>query len=1067
MKIVDFSVRNGTGVVVGMILVILFGILALGRIPVQLNPTIDRPIISVETQYPGAAPMEVESEVTQRQEQKLAAVENVRKMRSFSSEGRSEILLEFDWGVNKDLAGIDVLKKLSLVQDLPENLEAPQVTATNSEEQQSIVRVTVKANMPINEQREFLEDRIGPEIERVPGVGSVRWYGGSRREIQVRLDLGALESRQISINEVLQAIARENQTMRGGKIEEGNSRMLVRTVGQFTSMEDIRRIIIKNGPDGQIRMSDIAEVVDTFKDTERVGRNFGEPAIFMSVSKKSGANTLDVVEAVKTEIARVNKELEPINMELQLTYEASEYIWDSIREVRNNLIYGAILATAVLLVFLRSFSATFAIGLTIPVCTIGTFVLLAAAGRSVNVISLAGLAFASGMVVDDGIVVVENIIRHRHELRSDPVKAARLGTDEVWAPVLISTLTTMAVFVPILFIQEEAGQLFRDIAYSISFAVGLSSIASITVVPMIASRFMRDHGAPRAESGPAATVPSPAEGAPAHLPRPTWLDRLFMPLDWVGGLVGIFFTKVVDWGVRKKLFRLAIVAAIIGIFFASLKLIPPAEYMPQSQSKFIFGSMVMPSGMSLEGTDRIAKRIEDWVLKLPDLQRVFFVIYRERPFFGIFPSKETASSARIQKIVDDLDVYGKAVLPSDVRVFASRGSDYGFRSSGKGITMDLRGPDLDTIKDLSQRLDDRLTAMPEVRSVSSSLNVANPELQVRPDRDRLADLGLTSRDLAVVVETFLEGSRASLYREGGKEYDLVVRARRGQILHPDALRGATIKTPKGEVVRLDEVAKIEKHLGPVTIERLEQERVISLMVNIRDDVPLQTFIEKARREVVEPFQTTIPPAYRVEFSGSADDLTRTIKALTVSFILALIINYLLMAALFESFLHPLIIMFSVPLAMTGAFLGISLMGAEFNVITMLGLILLSGIVVKNGVLLVEFALREVREGVEAHEAIIEALRLRMRPIFMTSATTVLGMLPLALGHGEGTELYNGLGIAVVGGMILSTIFTLILIPLLFITAMEIQGWILGRFGSDSVSTLRRRRRFAGIDEPTV
>ncbi len=1037
MNLIEASVKNGTAVVVGMILVILFGALAYRNIPIQLNPTVDQPIITIETDYPGAAPAEIESEIIRSQEERLAAVENLRRIRAFCREGEGEVILEFDWGVNKDLAVMDVVQKLEQVGDLPEDAQKPQIYAASSDESAYIMRITVQSDRPINEVRELLEDRVGPRLERVKGVSRVNWHGGSRREIKVQMDLAALDSRKLSITEVMQAIARENQNQRGGKIEEGNTRMLVRTVGQFDSLAAIEQTIVKNGPNGPIRVADIAQVVDGYKDQERVGRTNGKPAVGVGISKKTGTNTLEVTRGLHEEVEKINQELAAQDIKLWITYDVADYIWDSVRHVQKDLIYGSILAIAVLLVFLRSASGTLAIALTLPLCTIGTFVLLAAFGRSVNVISLAGLAFATGMVVDDGIVVVENIFRHRAEYGTDRVRAAREATIEVWGPVLASTLTTLAVFIPVLFIQEEAGQLFRDIAYSISFAVALSLIASITVVPMVMSRLGR-------RVMPPASTTGVSNGG-----KWSWMDRM------IGAPTIAFFTNIVRIGLVNRVARYAIIASIAVGFFASLYLVPPAEYLPESKSYFIFGGLVMPTGMSLEGADREMAKVEEFVLKLPKLFRAFFIATRERVQFGIFLKKEEAQSEDVDAAVLAVEAHAQKVLPSDVRVMVDRGSDFGWRSGGgKRVSVDLRGPDMDELQRLSGDLENRLSSVRGVKAVISSLNLANPELQVVPDRERLADLGLTTRDLALVVETLLEGTRMSHYREGGKEFDLVLEARGGQILDPDRLREIMIKTPSGRDVRLGEIATVERKLGPVTIERLEQERVITLNVSLDPAMPLETFINAAEKDVMEPFRKSMPGGYVARLSGTADDLKRTVSALSYSFILAVVITYLLLAALFESFLHPLIIMFSVPLAATGAFIGVWITGSDFNVITMLGFILLAGIVVKNAILVVEFALKDYRENPnsDAHSAILSALRVRLRPVFMTSATTVLGMVPLVVSKGAGTELYRGLGAAVVGGMTLSTIFTLILIPLLMASALEAQEWLSARFRFNKTAT---------------
>jgi HAE1 family hydrophobic/amphiphilic exporter-1 len=1028
MKLIDMSLKNGTAVVVAMILVVLFGLAALSRIPVQLNPTIDSPIISIRTDYPGAAALEVESEITLRQEQRLATVQNLRKIRSESEEGEAQIELEFEWGVDKDSAVVDINTKLGSVRDLPDEAEKPVIYASDSEEYNSVIRITVQSDLPVNEVREIMEDNLGPRLERIEGVGRVRWYGGARREIQVLLDLSALDARNVSINDVRAALRRENQNRRGGDIEEGDSRVVLRTVGQYTDLNQIRRTVVKNGPEGVIRIDDVAEVVDGFEDPESIGGTMGKPSVGVSISKISGANTISVCKQVVAEVERINEENRESGLFLWVNYDSSDYIWDAVARVSINLLIGAVAATLVLFLFLRSFVSTLAIGLTIPLCLIGTFTLLAAFDRSLNVISLAGLAFAAGMVVDNAVVVMENIVRHSRLSKASPVTVAREATGEVWAPILASSLTTLVVFIPILFIREQAGQLFRDIAYSISFAVVLSMFASITVIPMLASRLFGKLAKSRPENGTAARSPG--------------------PLVRMGLAVQGLFASVVKLGVRKKGFRFAFLGAATAMFFLSLQIIPPAEYLPQSKSSKVFGRLSNPAGVSLEGAKRQLDKIETFTMNEVDhLYRMFSYARHSSSFFGIYLEEEYATAEAADKAIADLEAHAKKVLPSDFRFSAYRVSDFGWRFEGKRIEVEFSGPDLEKLHEMSLDIEEQLRLLPEVKEVFSSFQLSNPELQVYPDRDRLADLGMSASDVADAVETIMEGSRTSYYREGGKEYYIVLKARKGQMLHADALRGLLLTTPKGDAVRLNEVATIRKQLGPDSIEHVNKERTITLRINIHDGTPLQTFIEKTKNEVLIPFKATMAdrykvPAtsYRAELAGSADDLRRTMEALSQSLLFALVISYLLMTALFQSFKYPLIILFSVPLAMTGGFLGVWIGGVEFNVITMLGFVLLAGIVVNNAILLVDFTLRSVRNGVEVHEAALEAVRVRMRPIFMTSSTTALGMLPLALGRGVGTELYSGLGCAVVGGLALSTIFTLIIIPLLLTTALEFRNW---------------------------
>ncbi|HIG29698.1 MAG TPA: efflux RND transporter permease subunit [Verrucomicrobiales bacterium] len=1041
MNLIDASLKNGTAVVVAMIMLILFGMAALRRIPVQLNPTIDRPIVTVRTDYPGAAALEVESEITYRQEQRLATVQNLRRITSSSEEGEADIDLEFEWGIDKDVAVIDINTKLGSVRELPDEARKPLIYAADSEDRNSIIRISVLTQRPSNQVREMLEETIVPQLERVKDVGRIWTWGGSRRQIQVLLDLTALDSRNLTISEVRRALDQDNQNRRGGDIEEGNSRFLVRTVGQYTNLDEIRRTVIKNTEGGVIRIEDIAEVKDDYEDPDSFGRSMGKPSISLNITKVTGANTIAVAQRLVAEVEKINAENEVNDIQLWVNYNAADYIWNSIFRVCRNLVVGALLATIVLFLFLRSLSSTFAIAVTIPICLIGTFVLLAAFDRSVNVISLAGLAFAAGMVVDNAVVVMENIFRHKRELGAQAIKAAREGTKEVWAPVLASSLTTVIVFIPILFIREEAGQLFRDIAYSISFAVGISMMAT-----MFASRLLKKESS--GYLGPSTTGPDSPSEHPGKVKSHS--ERNLMIRGAL--LIRRFFLWLVSRGIQSKPIRMGIFASVAFTFFLSLGLVPPAEYLPQSKSASMHGRISNPTGMSLEGADYQLRKIEDYILnKVDHLYRTYSWSRRSSSYFGIYLQPEYATSDNADVAIVELENYAAEVLPSDFRFSVDRGSSFGRRTGGKRVELEITGPELDYLQLMSLALEDKLQAMPEVKQVSNSFSQANPELQVFPDRERLADLNMKSQDIADTVETILEGTRASYYRKDGKEYEIILKARIGQILHSDNLRDILIATPAGGTVRLGEIAEVEKRLGPAQVDHIDKERAISLRITIQNGVALQTFMAKARNDIIKPFQDIIrreygadAVGYQARLAGTADDLERTMAALSKSFLFALLISYLLMTALFQSFFYPLIILFSVPLAMSGGFLGIWAMGSEFNVITMLGFVLLAGIVVNNAILLIDFSLRSVRSGVELHKAALEAVRIRIRPIFMTSMTTALGMIPLALGRGVGSELYSGLGTAVVGGMILSTIFTLILIPLLLVSALELREAVVSR-----------------------
>jgi len=1043
MNLVRGSLKNSTAVVVGMILTALFGFLALIRIPIQLNPTIESPYITVETLYPGASAQEVEQEITLRLEEKLASVEDLRELRSTSREGLSEISLKFKWGVNKDLAQLDVLQKLNLAEELPEDAEGPQILTVNRREQPTIMWLYMQSSgIGVNEIRQIVDDVVLPRIERVPDVANIRRFGGAEREIHVLVDLTALAARELVLDDISTSLSRENRNVRGGKMDKGSTQLVVRTLGQYASLEQIRRTVIKNTEEGPVRIQDIGEVQDAHEDTEAYIRVNGQPTVAMGVVQSIGANTLEVAEEVKKVVAILNKSMAGRGVEVKVTYDSSEYIWGAIYQLRDNLILGSVLATAVIWFFLRSVAATLILGITIPVCMVGTFVLLTVFGRSVNVVSLAGLAFASGLIVDNGIVVIENICRHRRELGKPILQSALDGTLEVWGAIVAASLTTLAVFIPILFIQERAGQLFRDIAFSIVFAIALSMIAAITIVPMLSSRWL-ERLAPGLVGNREDKSTNPTSPISRLKITPIlWLHKLAdLLLVTIGRWVGLAFMGTVHAGLRKNWLAGLIITAIMGLFLVSLWLVPPAEYLPRGNENFILGLLKLPSGLSVDGSEVLMRRIEKEVLTIPELDRTFFVILRDMPIFGLILKKEMADKGTVQRISGNLSRFVMSRFPfPDVIPIIFQVPVFGRGSSGgKSISVDVSGPDIGKLEELTNQLADSLRGLPGVQTVRPSLSLDNPELRVIPNRDRLSDLGMTAGDVADVVETLIEGRTVSLYREGGKEYDLVVKALEHMVRDPEDLSDVMIPTPGGEKVELIDVARIERRHGPVAVERLEQERSSTLEVTVDEGVPLQKLIQDVEEKVIGEILDTLPLDYHIGLSGSADDLQDTMTALADSFILAVVIIYLLLAALFRSFFHPLVILFSVPLAMTGAFLGIRASGVEFNVITMLGFILLAGVVVNNAILLVQVTLVEFRKGISIEESIMEGMRQRIRPIFMTSVTSVLGMSPMAFGKGTGSDLYNSLGIAVIGGLIFSTLFTLVLIPLLLKVSLSLRN----------------------------
>ncbi|MBT3352148.1 MAG: efflux RND transporter permease subunit [Nitrospinaceae bacterium] len=1027
MNIPGWCVKYPVTTMVGVILAVMFGAISLLRIPVQMKPTIDRPVITVETRYDGAAPLEVEEEVSEPVEQKLTSVEGLTEMTSRSEEGRSRVILEFDWGTDKDIARLDVSEKMGLVRNLPDDADRSTIRAVNSDAEDSIAWIVVDTKRPINEVRVVGDDVIRPKLERVPGVGAVFMFGGEDREVRITLDYEAMNARGITVKTLREVLIRENQNTKGGKIDEGKRRYVVRTVGNFTQLEQLLNTIVARQPGGAVYLRDIAKVEFDYEDVTRRVRVSAKPTIAFSIRRRTGANTLEVMTKLKETIKEINRSYQGRDIKLRQVYDETDYILQSRGLVVNNIFIGGALAIGVLLLFLGSMSSVVVVAVAIPVAVISTFIFIFMLGRSINIISLAGLAFAVGMVVDNSIVVLENIFRHR-EMGKDRWQAAVDGGVEVWGAVLASTLTTLAVFLPVIFVEDESGQLFRDIAIAISVAVGLSLIVSVTVVPMLSSRMLR------------------RTDTESPLSRLISLTGVYALGSWFRE----WFVRLIETLMRGVVFRVLIAVSItVTSVFLAWYFFPPIDYLPKGNRNLMFVFLRTPPGLNIDQMDKIMSELEGRLTRVKELDRFFAVVRPTNPLMGLLAKAEYSDKDSMRKLTKKLfglvqGIPGIRAFVTQVSLFRRRGSGF---IGGINLNVDVTGDSLEEIQRIAGEVAEKARRLPGVRFANSSFDLGNPELQIHVDREKAADLGLSVTELGDIVETLVNGTRAGLFRDQGKELDIVLRGSQTRFTRTQELSQITLYTPDGRSVQLSEIAEIRQALGPTKIEHIDRYRSVTLTVNLADELPLQIAIERMRREVIDPIRAKLPLGYSVEVGGRAKDLERTWNALKWSFLLALVITYLLMAALFEAWSYPLIIMFSVPLASTGGVLAVSLMNyiepsIKMDTLVMLGFIILTGIVVNNAILLVHQALNHFRSGMEMRTAILESVRDRMRPIFMTMTTTVLGMLPLVVSSGSGSELYRGLGAAVLGGLATSTIFTLILIPVIFSLWVDFQEKIM-------------------------
>ncbi len=1042
MKIVQSAIRYPVTTTVGVLFLVLFGMLAIFRIPVQMSPDVDEPIISVSTTWPGASPREIEREIVEEQEEQLKSLEGLRKMESSCSDSRGSITLTFYVGTDIDAAILKVSNRLEQVPSYPSEADKPVITTGNIFANAIgwfILRPTEENGFEgdISTLFDYADNVIKPAFERVSGVSGANIYGGRTREMQVIVDPARLATRQVTLGELATALDRENKNYSGGDFDEGKRRYIVRTVGEYETAEDIESIVIavRNGLSIYLRDVGRAEL-GYRKAGARVFQN-GRPVLAINAVREPGSNVLDVMTRLQEVMGHLDEtELTGRGLHLIQVYDETEYIVSAISLVRQSLIIGGALAILILLLYLRSFTSTFVIAAAIPVSVVGVFLMMYWFGRTINVVSLAGMAFAIGMVVDNSIVVLENIYRHR-QMGKSRRDAAHDGASEVWGAVLASTLTTIAVFVPVLFIREEVGQLFGDIAIAISCAVAFSLVVAVTVIPSLSAKILgTENAAVKARSG-------------------------FKDLWGGAAIAGRINRWIADTVYRitgSNRLRITLVAGLVVLSIGgSLLLAPDTEYLPAGNRNFLFGFLLPPPGYNLNEVSDMESVFSEQLSYLweapadtPEtdalpgggIESYFFVALNSNAFMGA----RSRSEERSRELLPEFRKVN-AKLPGTIFVMNQAGIFSGV--GGRSIDLEIRGPDLEHLLGLGGEIFGKVMQnLPgaQARPIPG-LDLGNPEVQVRTHRRRAAELGISNRELGYAVSVLVDGAKASEFQYQGDEIDLRLTTENSGAHRTHLLEELPIATRSGELVTLGSVADITLETGPTTINRSERQRTITIRVSPSDEMPLERAMKTIESEILAPMRESgrLGGLYRVELSGTADKLAQTWSALKWNLLLALVITFLLLSALFENFIYPFVIMFSVPLAAFGGFLGLAILTLftprqSLDVLTMLGFIILIGTVVNNAILIVHQTLHHIRtDGMSNREAIREAVRNRVRPIFMSVSTSVFGMLPLVIFPGAGSELYRGLGSVVVGGLIVSTLFTLFLVPALLSMMLDVRA----------------------------
>ena len=1032
MDLIRASIQRPIAVVAVVIMAVLFGALALSRIPVQLAPDVRKPVVVVETSWPGAAPAEVEREIVNLQEDAFRGLEGLETMTSRSRTGQAEVTLEF--AVGSDMGDILLLvsNRLDRVGGYPAEAGEPTLNTSGSDDSPIawvILRAAEGNTRLMSTYGDFVEDVLKERVERVDGVSTVNVFGGVSRELQIVIRPEELARFGLTIPAVVNRLRAENISLSAGDVDEGKRRYVVRADGNLNTIAAIESVVLRSaslgttGALGRVSVSEVADVGFSYKEPTARLRFRGEPALAFNIVREQGANVIATMEAVKEVLADL--EAGPVadnNLLMEQVYDETIYIEGAIDLVTQNIWVGGLLAAMVLLLFLRSPRATLVISLAIPVSIVATFVAMAATGRTLNVISLAGIAFAVGMIVDAAIVVLENIYRLREQGKSR-FEAAYEGARQVWGAILVSALTTVMVFIPILVMQLEAGQLFRDIAVAISVSVLLSLVVAVTVIPALSSRLL---------SG-SSTKPMPLPG----------IDHFGRAFSWM-------IMAYVRLTVRFRVAGLIMVGAIAtGATLAAITFLPKLEYLPEGNRNLVFGLIIPPPGYNLDTTETIAQRIEAvaepmWQARpeteledgTPALQSFFFVATPGNSFVG-------AAAVDGTRVAEVIPVLSRPIFAEPGTFgFMTQPSLFG-RGVGGGRTIELNisGDELEDILSVAGQAAGLVSGLlprsdgHQFRPIPG-LELGAPEVRLLPDRVRLADAGLTTQDLAATVDAYNDGLRVAEISVGNRRLDLTLKGDEAALsgLRTQDVGDFPVVTPSGQIVPVSELAEVRVTAGPTEIRHLDRLRTVTLEIRPSDALPLEAAVELLETEVIATLEARgLPPGVRLGVSGSADALSETWNAIQINLAIALVIVFLVMAILFESFVLPLVVMISVPVAAAGGVGGLALLNLvgtqPLDMLTLLGFIILVGIVVNNAILIVHQSLYHLREdGMAPIDAIEEATRNRIRPIFMSTLTSICGMMPLVVFPGAGSELYRGLGAVVVGGLSMSAFLTLLTVP---------------------------------------
>ncbi|NLW47938.1 MAG: efflux RND transporter permease subunit [Firmicutes bacterium] len=1019
-KLIELCVRRPLGVIMLVLFVSILGFISFSRLKLDLYPNIQFPIIMAFTNYEGAGPEEIENLITKPMESAISSVQNVKEVRSTSSTGSSMVMGECNFGTDMDFTNLKMRERIDMIKKiLPEGAEEPMLLKFDPSMMPIIVH-GISCPKGIAEATRLTDNKIKNRLERVPGVASVSLMGGLTREIQVLLSTEKLNFYHISPSFIIQTLRGENLNLPGGIVKSGQNEMVLRTIGEFQSVEDLKSIKITLPNGSIIPLQEIAAIRDSYHEQKQYSRINGQNSVMMMLMKESDANTVLVTREVRKAIQELQTELKD-QIKFHKLYEQADYIEQSLGNVTQNALFGALLAVLVLYFFLRSYRSTFIVSVAIPISIIITFAAIYFSNMTLNLVSMGGLALGVGMLVDNAIVVLEVIFRYREE-GHDALTAATGGTSEVAMAITASTLTSIVIFIPILFVEGIAAQIFKEMAMTVSFSLGASLVVALTVIPMLSSKLMAINTGSKV------------------------MRKIDRQENYRLGKMEGFYRKILSWAVgnQKIMLLFAFILFILGLlpfFFGAVK----TNFTPFMEDKEYSIDIELPLGTSLETTDELVQKIESHLIAKPESDLVYAMVGAGSGFsMGSSGESEKASLSVVMKAktIKTLDEMVEEVRRDigeypGAKINIAKENHGGF-SSGSPITINILGPDLNTLKNLAEQLKEVVKNVPETLDVKSSWEDGRPELQLRVNRPRATAYGISPSTIASTVQAAFQGTVATQIRLAGEEYDVLLQLNEGDRKNETDIKKLYLTTASGGSIPITEVVDFKQTTGPNKINRENQTRRVQVTSQIEGN-DLGKITKKIQEQIKQDM--VVPPNYDIVFSGNAKEMEEAFGALALALIFAIILVYIVIAIQYENLVHPLAIMGSIPLSLFGVSWSLMLTGRIFDVSAFIGVIMLTGIVVNNAIVLVDYIETLRSRGMDRTEAILEAGPTRLRPVLMTTLTTVLGLVPLGLGIGEGAEMNVSMATVVIGGLTFSTFLTLVIIPIIYSILDDFALWV--------------------------